>query len=74
MESKLYFIDGNKLEEMLRSIYKEFNVTPTDEDIEQQLKELPVETIMNRYLEATYIRLNNHMFETVFKKVAEPRV
>jgi len=74
LESRLYAIDSKRLEEMLRDVYKEFGVVPTDEDIEKGLKALPVEKIMNQYIEATYIRLNNKMFETVFEKVAEPRV
>lgn len=71
MESKLYFIDSNKLEEMLRHNYEQFGVIPTDEEIERELRELPVQDIMNQYIEATYIRLNNQMFESVFKKVAD---
>lgn len=74
MESKLYHIDGTRLEEMLRDVYKEFGVSVSDEEIQKELKELPIQQIMERYIEATYIRLNNHMFENVFMKVAEPRV
>jgi len=71
MESKLYFIDGKRLEEMIREQYKQFGIDISDEDIERELKALPVQDIMNQYIEATYIRLNNLMFEEALKKVSE---
>lgn len=71
MESKLYFIDGKRLEEMIREQYKQFGIDISEEDIERELKALPVQDIMNQYIEATYIRLNNLMFEEALKKVSE---
>lgn len=71
MESKLYFIDGKRLEEMIREQYKQFGIDISNEDIERELKALPVQDIMNQYIEATYIRLNNLMFEEALKKVSE---
>lgn len=71
MESRLYAIDQQQLKEMIAAQYKEFGIELSEQELEQELKDLPIDEVMNQYLTAFYIRMNNQMFENALKKVAE---
>jgi len=71
LESRLYAIDQQQLKEMIAAQYKEFGIELSEQELEQELKDLPIDEVMNQYLTAFYIRMNNQMFENALKKVAE---
>lgn len=71
MESRLYAIDQQHLKEMIAAQYKEFGIELSEQELEQELKDLPIDEVMQQYLSAFYIRMNNHMFENALKKVAD---
>lgn len=56
---------------MLTAQYKEFGIELSEADLERELKDLPIDEVMNQYLTAFYIRMNNQMFENALKKVSE---
>lgn len=71
MESRLYAIDQQHLKEMLAAQYKEFGIELSEQELEQELKDLPIDEVMQQYISAFYIRMNNQMFENALKKVAD---
>lgn len=71
MESRLYAIDQQHLKEMIAAQYKEFGIELSEQELEQELKDLPIDEVMQQYLSAFYIRMNNQMFENALKKVAD---
>lgn len=71
MESRLYAIDQQHLKEMIAAQYKEFGIELSEQELEQELKNLPIDEVMQQYLSAFYIRMNNQMFENALKKVAD---
>jgi len=71
LESRLYAIDQQHLKEMIAAQYKEFGIELSEQELEQELKDLPIDEVMQQYLSAFYIRMNNQMFENALKKVAD---
>jgi len=69
LESRLYAIDQQHLKEMLAAQYKEFGIELSEQELE--LKDLPIDEVMQQYISAFYIRMNNQMFENALKKVAD---
>jgi len=71
LESRLYAIDQQHLKEMIAAQYKEFGIELSEQELEQELKDLPIDEVMQQYISAFYIRMNNQMFENALKKVAD---
>lgn len=60
-----------QLERQFRDQLEQFGVVMSDDEVDDYMKDLPVDTYMQDYLQAIYIRANNKMFTDIIHMLKE---